>query len=136
MCNLALLLVLFFAGLMSSADTSIFAVSSHLKFESKENQKVKSIRYTTLITACIAFIVALFWKSVVDIIIVGAALRMTLSIAMIYMIRKRENSGRFIGSALGGVIGLLIGLLAFGPKPTITIAVLLGSLIGLIFRSR
>ncbi|MFD2562477.1 sodium:solute symporter family protein [Aquimarina rubra] len=131
-----LLVVLFFAGLMSTADTSIFAVSSHLVYKSKKDQKVKSVRYATVFTVFIAFIVALFWKSVVDITIVGAALRMTLSVAMIYVIKKRKNSGRFIASALGGIGGLLIGLLAFGPKPTIAITVLLGSLIGLIYRSK
>ncbi|WP_299436974.1 hypothetical protein [uncultured Aquimarina sp.] len=131
-----ILLVLFFAGLMSTADTSIFAVSSHLVYKSKEDQKVRSLRYATVITVIIAYVTALFWKSVVDITIVGAALRMTLSIAMIYVINKKKNSGRFIASALGGVTGLLIGLVAFGPKPTIAITVLLGSLIGLIYRSR
>ncbi|WP_299241354.1 hypothetical protein [uncultured Aquimarina sp.] len=131
-----LLLVLFFAGLMSTADTSIFAVSSHLVYKSKEDKKVKSLRYVTIITVVIAYVTALFWKSIVDITIVGAALRMTLSIAMIYVINKKKNSGRFIASALGGVIGLLIGLTVFGPRPTIAITVLLGSLLGLIYRSK
>ncbi|WP_378173592.1 sodium:solute symporter [Aquimarina sp. SS2-1] len=131
-----LLLVLFFAGLMSTADTSIFAVSSHLIYTSEKNNKVKSLRYATIFTVILAFITALFWKNVVDITIIGAALRMTLSVAMIYVIRERKNSGRFIASALGGVIGLLLGIAAFGPKPTIAITVLVGSLTGLIFRSK
>lgn len=131
-----LLVVLFFAGLMSTADTSVFAVSSHLITQSSEKKKVKSIRYATIITIIAAFIFAHFWKSIVDITIVGAALRMTLSIAMIYVIRNKKNSGCFIASALGGVLGLLIGLIAFGPKPTIAITVLLGSLLGLIYRSK
>ncbi|WP_299179719.1 hypothetical protein [uncultured Aquimarina sp.] len=131
-----ILLVLFFAGLMSTADTSIFAVSSHLVYKSKKNKKVKFLRYATIITVLIAYIIAHFWKNIVDITIVGAALRMTLSIAMIYVINKKGNPGRFIASALGGIIGLTIGLMAFGPKPTIAITVLLGSLLGLIYRSK
>ncbi|MDH7446602.1 sodium:solute symporter family protein [Aquimarina sp. 2201CG14-23] len=133
---LPFLLILFFAGLMSTADTSIFAVSSHLVSSSKEDQKVTSIRYTTIITVLAACITALFWKSIVDITIVGAALRMTLSIAMIYAINNKQNSGRFIASALGGILGLATGLIAFGATPTIAITVLLGSLLGLIYRSR
>ncbi len=131
-----ILLVLFFAGLMSTADTSIFAVSSHLVYKSKKNKKIKFLRYATIITVLIAYIIAHFWKNIVDITIVGAALRMTLSIAMIYVINKKRNPGRFIASALGGIIGLTIGLMAFGPKPTIAITVLLGSLLGLIYRSK
>ena len=131
-----LVLVLFFAGLMSTADTSIFAVSSHITYKIKEKQKVKAIRYTTLTTVIIAFILALFWKSIVDITIVGAALRMTLSTAMIYVINTKTNSGRFIASALGGLTGLVVGLAIFGAKPTIAITVLIGSLIGLVYKSR
>lgn len=133
---LPLLLVLFFAGLMSTADTSVFAVASHVAYNTTQKQKIKSVRYATIITVIVAFLVALFWRNIVDITIVGAALRMTLSIAMIYAIKKKENSGRFIGSALGGVLGLIIGIIAFGPTPTIAIMVLLGSLLGLIYKSK
>ncbi len=135
---LPLLLVLFFAGLMSTADTSIFAVASHTissKSASKD-KKVTSLRYATLLTVGVAFILAYFWRSIVDITIIGAALRMTLSVAMLYVINKKRNSGRFIASAIGGVLGLLIGLLIFGPKPTIAITVLIASLLGLIYKSK
>jgi len=132
---LPLLLVLFFAGLMSTADTSIFAVASHSVFNVKEKNKVKSLRYATILTVIGAFILAYFWRNIVEITIVGAALRMTLSVAMIYVIKGNKNSSRFIASALGGVSGLVIGVLAFGPKPTIAITVLIGSLLGLIYKS-
>ena len=133
---LPLLLVLFFAGLMSTADTSIFAVASHSVFNVKKINKVRSLRFATIITVIGAFILAYFWRNIVEITIVGAALRMTLSVAMIYIIKGNKNSGRFIASALGGVIGLLIGILVFGPKPTIAITVLFGSLLGLIYKSK
>lgn len=133
---LPFLFVLFFAGLMSTADTSIFAVASHIVSKTKNNQKVKSLRYATIATVFIAVMVSYFWRSIVDITIVGAALRMTLAIAMIYVIQQKENSGRFIASALGGLLGLIIGILIFGPAPTIAITVLLGSLLGLIYKSK
>ncbi len=131
-----LLLILFFAGLMSTADTSIFAVASHVVYTSKKDKKVKTLRFATITTVILAYSIALFWKDIVDITIVGAALRMTLSVAMIYVIRKKSNSGRFIASALGGIVGLVIGILIFGTKPTIAITVLIGSLLGLIYRSK
>ncbi|MBQ4822578.1 hypothetical protein [Aquimarina sp. MMG016] len=131
-----LLLVLFFAGLMSTADTSVFAVASHTIFNTKQENKVNKLRITTIVVIISSSVIALFWKSIVDITIVGAALRMTLSIPMIYVIRQKKNSGRFIASVIGGVSGLLIGLAAFGAKPTIAITVLLGSLLGLIYKSK
>lgn len=131
-----LLLVLFFAGLMSTADTSIFAVASHSIFNTKKEQKVNSLRYATVLTVIAAFIFAYFWKDIVEITIVGAALRMTLSVAMIYAINNNKNSGRFIASAIGGIIGLIIGLIFFGAKPTIAIMVLVGSLLGLIYKTK
>ncbi|KAA1241602.1 sodium:solute symporter [Aquimarina sp. RZ0] len=45
-----LLIVLFFAGLMSTADTSMFAVASHLIYATKQENKVKSLRYSMIIT--------------------------------------------------------------------------------------
>lgn len=133
---LPLLLVLFFAGLMSTADTSIFAVASHSVFNVKDDNKVTSLRYATILTVIGAFVLAYFWRNIVEITIVGAALRMTLSVAMIYVINGNKNNGRFIASALGGVTGLVIGILVFGPKPTIAITVLIGSLLGLIYKSK
>lgn len=133
---LPLLLVLFFAGLMSTADTSIFAVASHSIFNTKKEQKVNSLRYATVLTVIVAFILAYFWRDIVEITIVGAALRMTLSVAMIYAINNKKNSGRFIASAIGGIIGLIIGLIFFGAKPTIAIMVLVGSLLGLIYKTK
>ena len=133
---LPLLLILFFAGLMSTADTSIFAVASHSIFNTKKEHKITRLRYATILTVIIAFIFAYFWRDIVEITIVGAALRMTLSVAMIYVIKGNNNSGRYAASAIGGIVGLLIGLLVFGPKPTIAIMVLLGSLLGLLYKNK
>lgn len=133
---LPLLFILFFAGLMSTADTSIFAVASHVTYKSAPGNKVKNVRYITVITVIIACAVAWFWRSIVDITIVGAALRMCTSVAMIYVIGNNTNNGRFLGSALGGIIGLIAGLAAFGTTPKIAIAVLIGSLLGLLFKSK
>ncbi|MCV9389203.1 sodium:solute symporter family protein [Reichenbachiella ulvae] len=131
-----LLLVLFFAGLMSTADSAIFAVASHTSISIAPDQKVKGVRIATVLTVLLAFVVTYFWRSIVDITIVGGALRMTMAVAMIYVIKGNKNKGRFIGSALGGVAGLVIGLIIFGAKPTLAILVLVGSLLGLFYRTK
>jgi Na+/proline symporter len=131
-----ILLVLFFAGLMSSADTNIFAVASHTAFTINSPDKVKTTRITTIIVVLVATSIALFWKSIIDITIVGAALRLTLAVPMIYVIRGGNNSGRFIATTLGGIIALGLGLLAFGADPKLALAVLVGSLLGLIYKEK
>ena len=63
-------------------------------------------------------------------------LSLLLYLLMIYAINNNKNSGRFIASAIGGIIGLIIGLIFFGAKPTIAIMVLVGSLLGLIYKTK
>lgn len=130
------LLVMFFAGLMSSADTAIFAVASHVVGGSKVVNKVKGVRIATLVVVALASTISFFWESVVNITIVGAALRMTLAIPMIYVILQNKNSGRFKGSVIGGIIGLMAGVVAFGADPKLAITVLVGSLVGLLYKSK
>jgi Na+/proline symporter len=132
------LLVLFFAGLMSSADTNIFAVASHasLSFAPDTPNKVQNTRWITVVVVALATSIAFFWQSIIDITIVGAAMRITIAIPMIYIISRGNNTGRFIASALGGVLGLIIGLIIFGAQPSIVLLVLLGSLLGLFYKSK
>ncbi|MFT5647473.1 MAG: Na+/proline symporter [Aureispira sp.] len=132
------LLVLFFAGLMSSADTNIFAVASHASFSFAPDSpnKVKTTRWITVIVVVLATSIAFFWQSIVDITIVGAAMRITIAIPMIYIISRGNNTGRFIASSLGGVTALAIGLILYGTSPSIVILVLLGSILGLFYKSK
>ncbi|BDS10615.1 sodium:solute symporter family protein [Aureispira anguillae] len=130
------LLLLFFAGLMSSADTNIFAVSSHATLSLNPTDKVKMVRLMTVLVVLIATFIAFFWRSIVDITIVGAAMRITISIPMIYIISRGNNTGRFIASTLGGVTALIIGIILFGSSPKIVLLVLLGSFLGLIYKSK
>jgi len=129
-----MLMVLFFAGLMSSADTNIFAVASHIAFSTSAKDKVRTTRLATIGVVVLATVVAFFWTSIVDITIVGAALRLTLAVPMIYIIRQGKNAGRFVASVLGGILALVLGVMAFGADPKLALAVLLGSLLGLIYK--
>jgi Na+/proline symporter len=130
------LIVMFFAGLMSSADTAIFAVASHAVSHQSVTNKVKAVRISSIVVVILASIISFFWESVVDITIVGAGLRLTLAVPMIYVILQNKNSGRFIGSIIGGVIGLIGGTIAFGPDPKLALTVLVGSLVGLLFKRK
>lgn len=132
------LLVLFFAGLMSSADTNIFAVASHasLSLAPDSPNKVKNTRWVTVIVVVLATGIAFFWQRIIDITIVGAAMRITIAIPMIYIISRGNNTGRFMASALGGVLALGLGLCLYGPVPSIVILVLLGSILGLLYKSK
>jgi Na+/proline symporter len=130
------LIVMFFAGLMSSADTAIFAVASHAVARKQISNKVKAVRISSVVVVLLASAISFFWESVVNITIVGAGLRLTLAIPMIYVILQNKNRGRFKGSLFGGVIGLIGGVIAFGPDPKLALTVLVGSLIGLLFKSK
>lgn len=133
---LPVLVLLFFAGLMSSADTSVFAVSSHVSAMIKSSNQIKTVRIATIIVLLLAVFIALIWKSIIDITIVGAAMRLVLAVPMIYIILQKKNAGRFIASSLGGVVGLAGGLIAFGTDPILAITTLVGTLLGLIYRSK
>lgn len=130
------LLLLFFAALMSSVDTSIFAVASHCAFLLPTKDKVRATRRLIVLVVVVATVIAFFWKSIVGIALVGAALRMTLAWPMIYIISRGNNTGRFITTVVLGIVGLLIGLLSVGVQPLLIPIVLLGSGLGLLYKSK
>lgn len=131
-----ILLVLFFAGLMSSADTNIFAVASHLNTGKNPDEKVKQTRIITLVVVIVATTIAFYWKDIIDITIIGAAMRLTLSVPMIHVLRSKVSASRYIGSIIGGLITFIIGILLFGANPKLALIILLGTLLGLLYKKR
>jgi len=127
-----LLLLLFFAGLMSSADTSVFAVSLHLSELIPSTDQLKTARWVTVFTVILAVLIASFWRSIVEITIVGAAMKLILAVPIIYLLKGGVLPWRYLGSVIGGTVGLLAGLVFFGPEPQLAITVLLGTLVGLV----
>lgn len=142
------LMVLFFAGLMSTSDTAIFAITSHISWSDEPDKKVKQIRWLTFPILIVAGVIAYFWRDIVDITVVGVGLRLLLSIPMLYLLIKTNKNATaerkkktFNTILIGSIIGFILGLNLFGADPKLAILVLLCSLIAwllgfLLFRKK
>ena len=131
---LPLAVVLFFAGIMSSADTNIYAISSHYVLSKRKTYfPVGSIRMAIIVLMAITLVISLIFTDIVDISILAGGLSLTLSFAMMYLFFGGNNSKRFAGSAIGGVIGLILGVSLLGVEPTAAITVIIGGALGLLW---
>ena len=130
-------IVLFFAGLMSSADTNIYGIASHYILSKKDNlNPVKNIRKAVIIVGAISLIIGYIFRDVIDTTLFAVALSMVPSISMIYLIAGGCNKYRFIGSIVGGTVGLIIGLIIFGLTPNLIIFIIIGELLGLAYNGK
>jgi len=120
---------------MSSADTNVYAISSHLIMNRKIKTTipVKSIRITTILLMIVTTMIALIFTDIVDVTIIACGLSLTLSFPIIYLISNGKNSKRFIGSAIGGLIGLVGGTAVLGIEPVVGLVVLIGAGLGLLW---
>ncbi len=130
---LPLAVVLFFAGLMSSADTSVFAIASHYTFLKKKRMSVSAIRLYTAGTLLLVLVFAYFVRDVVALTVFAAAFGVTLSLPMMYLISGGRRSGMFFSSLLGSLFGLLLAVLLIGVDPAILLPVVFGGGFGLVF---
>jgi len=128
-------IVLFFAGIMSSADTNVYAISSHYAMHKKGNP-VKVIRRSMIGLTVLMILLSILFPDVVDVSIFAGGISLTLSLAMLYLLFGGENRGRFRGSAIGGLIGLIVGIIYFGVEPTIALPVLIGGALGLLCKTK
>jgi len=128
-------IVLFFAGIMSSADTNVYSISSHYAMHRK-GDPVKTIRKGTIGLMVLIAGLAILFPDVVDVSIFAGGISLTLSFSMLYVLMDGKNIGRFVGSALGGLIGLIGGIAYFGLEPSIALTVLIGSALGLLYKSK
>ncbi len=123
-------LVLFFAGLMSNSDTSIFAISSHIVFSKKQSKPVRSVRFVTVVALIGIGLISYFFRDIVDITVFAAVATVVLSVPMIYLLVNGESANRFIGSIMGGVLGLILGVMVLGLVPTLIVVVVIGGMLG------
>lgn len=128
-------IVLFFAGIMSSSDTGVYTIASHFVL-SKKNRflaPVKSIRMAMAILMIITTVIALVFTDIVDVSIIAGGISLTLSFPIIYLLFDGRNSKRFIGSTVGGLIGLVVGVVILGVEPVIALTVIAGGILGLLW---
>ena len=124
-------IVLFFAGIMSSADTNIYGISSHFVLHGKPKlMPVRDIRRASVILVVITAIVGLIFRDVVDVSILAGGVTLILSLPIIYLLFGGINSNRFIGSCMGGLVGLVVGVAILGIEPTVALSVLIFSGLG------
>jgi len=131
---LPLAIVLFFAGIMSSADTGIFSIASHYALSMKE-KSVKTVRKSIIVVVIIITILAIIFPDIVNVSIFAGGVTLTLSLPMIYILLNGKKAKKFISSVIGGLIGLALGILFLGLEPSIAIPVLIISAIGLLWPS-
>jgi len=130
---LPLAIVLFFAGVMSSADTNIYAISSHYAMHRK-GEKISKVRAGTIWLTIITSIVAILFPNVVDVSILAGGISLTLSFGMVYLIAGGRKASRFVISSFFALIAVIIGILIFGIEPILALPVLFAGAIGLLFR--
>lgn len=128
--------VLFFAAIMSSADTNMYAISSHYVLNKKSNNPVKEIRKVMVILTVFVMICAYFFRDIIDITVIAAGLSLTFSVPMIYLLLENKNPYRFSGSVFGGIIWMILGIIILGLKPVILITIILWGLLWLFYNKR
>ena len=127
-------IILFFAGLMSSADTNTYAVASHYVLSGDSQNPIADIRKTTVVIGILSIIIAYFFRDIIDVTIFVAAISILLSLPMIYLVAGGKNKYQFFGSIIGGIVGVFVGFLIFGIEPAMGIPVFVLSLFGLLYK--
>lgn len=130
---LPLAVILFFAGIMSSADTNIYAISSHYSI-GKSRNPVKGVRISTFVLIALVLIVSLIFRDVVDVSILAGGFSLTMSFAMIYIIAGGKSPKRFMASVILGLVSLVIGAVFFGIEPMLAVPVIILSALGLLWK--
>lgn len=132
---LPLAIILFFAGVMSSADTNIYAISSHYALSMKKSiaSPIKSIRISIIVLLVITTIISLIFTDIVDVSIIAGAISMTLSLPMIYLISGGKKTSRFMSSTTLSILGLIVGISIFGLEPIAALFPVIGGAIGLLW---
>ena len=129
---LSFAVVLFFAGVMSSADTNVYSISSHYAMSAKK-WSIKTIRNATVILMMIIAFLAILFPDVVDVSIIAGAISLSLSFPMIYLLSKGKRTSRFIASGLLSIIGIIIGIAIVGLEPSAALFPVIGGALGLLW---
>lgn len=129
---LPIAIVLFFSGIMSSADTNVYGISSHLAMYFKK-EKTTLIRQITIILLVIVALFAILFPDVIDMSVLAGGFTLILPLPMIYLLCNGRKTKKFISSIFAGFIGMIIGISIFGLTPTSALPTFICAGIGLLF---
>jgi len=129
---LPLAIVLFFAGIMSSADTNIYSISSHYAMSIKK-WSMKTIKKATITLMIAISFLAIAFPDVVGVSIFAGAISLTLSFPMIYLLSGGQKNSKFIASAVLGILGVILGIALVGLNPSAALFPVIGGAIGLLW---
>ncbi|MCD5380838.1 hypothetical protein LR004_02825 [Candidatus Gracilibacteria bacterium] len=131
-----LAIVMFFAAVMSSIDSYIFSISSHLNiFNIKD--KIKNIKINSILISLFAVIICYFERDIINITTFAAGFSLVLSIPMMYILwgknfsQTKKIPSRFFFSLLGSLFGFSLGIAIFGMIPSVAIFPLIFGVLGL-----
>lgn len=123
-------LVMFFAGIMSSADTNLYVLASHVEKMRGVKLTRYALRWLLAIFGLITIIIVMIFRDVVELTIVAASFQVAVSFGMIYLVAGGDSKLTFLSMVYGGIIGVVVGILAFGVSPNIAALALIGNLVG------
>lgn len=126
-------IVLFFAGIMSSIDTNVYAISSHYAIGKKGNN-ITRIRLSVGVLILFILVVTMLFRDLVNMSIIAGGLSVTLSFPMIYLIAGGNSYKKFIASVIFGLFAMVIGIAIFGINPALALPVIILSALGLLWK--
>ncbi len=127
--------VMLVAGLMSTADTWVYATASH--FQTARNKwkgatnvmSVDSLRYSIVACMVLMGVFSFFFRDLLEIAILSAAILVALSVPMIYVISGGKNSRRFVFTVFVSMLSVMVGSAVMGVIPeTVILPIIFGSL--------
>lgn len=124
--------VLFLAWIMSSSDSYIYAISSHISLLFWEKKSISRIRYITFWLIFITMLLALFYRDVVDLSVFAASFSLFLPVAMMYIISWWRSKIKFFSSIIIWFIGLIVWIVLLWVKPEVLLVTLIFSAIWLL----
>ena len=134
--------VMLVAGLMSTADTWIYAIASHLQNafnkwrKQTQGQSIKlsvsSLRKMVVMVLVAMGISSFFFRELITLAILSAIISLVVSVPMLYVISNGKYTRRFVAATILGILGAIGGVAIFGSVPAVAPIPIIFSAIGLL----
>lgn len=126
--------VMLVAGLMSTADTWIYASASHWqtawnKWRGKAiSLSVTSLQYAIIVCMTLMGLFSFFFRDLLGLAIFSAAILVAMSVPMLYVISGGKYPVRFVFTTTASVLSVVVGAITLGVIPELVILpIVLGS---------